>query len=889
MKHRVLLLAAALAMSLVGAPARSQPTEESAPAPERLELVNLDSFWRCRQVWATRQVRMSDGQLVGARGFKEVDGKWAVDVDPTPRHLPEPPPADWTGVDFDDSDWALSRRPMAVALDDRALACLRTRFRVTNPTTVGPLRLDAAFRGGVVVYLNGEEVGRASMPAGRIDPLTPATDYPAETYTTPDGKLLRREDAKAFAERFAARTRRIEGLEIPARLLRKGVNVLAIEVHRAAQAELQYTGTPTKSGLHPPNHFGKYVWWPMFALEELNLACRAGAPAAPNAGQTGRPAGFSVWNQPIIQELRTDDYVDPSEPLRPMRIVGTAGGVFCGQAAIGCDKDIRGLAATVSDLTSADGSRIAAGAIEVRFARPDSPLKWRDVPGVFDTLEPFARETIPADKAAGGANGAVWLIVRPPADAKARIYTGRLTVSAEGCPPVHVPVELKLAGWRMPQPSQFTTHLGLVQSPDSVAKQYGVEMWSPRHWQLIERSFKLLGELGAKELYLPLIARTHFGNEHSMVRWIQKPGGGWDHDFSLVEKYVGLAARHLGASPVTGLYVWEPDKVGGHFSHNDQLGDRRLIVTVQDPASGKLESQDGPQWGTQECQDFLRPAVEGVMKILRKHSLEKSAMWALCNDFEPSEDALADLDAVAKGLPWIVHSHPCWQSLRGRPVGLAGSVWGIQGLSDPDDKLFGHSTRAYGWRTPIRITAFGRNDLQIDWAPLVGYRLFPEQWTLSRGKYINKQWTGTDGVSRLGGDLWYVVKDRRGGTQSLAGQFSYWGGLDLQRYGVPYVLGPGRDGAEPTARFEMLRLATQLNEARIFIERALTTPEERERLGEELAARAQAAIDSRVRAILATHYAYGSARDIGWFIGSGWQDRDGELFNLAAEVAGKLE
>ena len=37
---------------------------------------------------------------------------------------------------------------------------------MNDPTQVTALSLEAAYRGGIVVYLNGAEVARASLPSG---------------------------------------------------------------------------------------------------------------------------------------------------------------------------------------------------------------------------------------------------------------------------------------------------------------------------------------------------------------------------------------------------------------------------------------------------------------------------------------------------------------------------------------------------------------------------------------------------------------------------------------------------------------------------------------------------------------------------------------------------
>ncbi len=97
-----------------------------------------------------------------------------------------------------------------------------------------------------------------------------------------------------------------------------------------------------------------------------------------------------------------------------------------------------------------------------------------------------------------------------------------------------------------------------------------------------------------------------------------------------------------------------------------------------------------------------------------------------------------------------------------------------------------------------------------------------------------------------------------------------------------WTLAPGKDGALPTLRFEMVRSAQQQAEARIFIERALTDPAKRAKLG-DAAARIEKLLDDRTRAL---NY----ARSRGWdyFLSSGWQAREEALYAAAAEVAAAL-
>ena len=65
----------------------------------------------------------------------------------------------------------------------------------------------------------------------------------------------------------------------------------------------------------------------------------------------------------------------------------------------------------------------------------------------------------------------------------------------------------------------------MIQSPDTLALQYGVPLWSDRHWELIGKSFDLMRPTGSRVVYVPLLRNTNQGNSESMVRWTKKKDG----------------------------------------------------------------------------------------------------------------------------------------------------------------------------------------------------------------------------------------------------------------------------------------------------------------------------------------------------------------------------
>jgi hypothetical protein len=83
----------------------------------------------------------------------------------------------------------------------------------------------------------------------------------------------------------------------------------------------------------------------------------------------------------------------------------------------------------------------------------------------------------------------------------------------------------------------------------------------------------------------------------------------------------------------------------------------------------------------------------------------------------------------------------------------------------------------------------------------------------------------------------------------------------------------------------MMREGLQECEARIFIEEALLDPEKSAKLGEELAERFWSLLDRRVTALSHASGRMGTLV----FLGSGRQERTRELFELAGEVAARLD
>jgi hypothetical protein len=162
----------------------AEPPAASAPGGQ--SILDEGSPWRMSAWWDTPLYRDKDGTLKPVASDQDNDRLVG-------RTAPLPP--DWMSADFVDDSWSRwsgprSRQPNVQAGiygfwmygepgPTLATLCLRGRFVVDDPAAVRGLTLSIAYRGGAVVYVNGQEVARRHLPKdGKIAPDAMADDYP---------------------------------------------------------------------------------------------------------------------------------------------------------------------------------------------------------------------------------------------------------------------------------------------------------------------------------------------------------------------------------------------------------------------------------------------------------------------------------------------------------------------------------------------------------------------------------------------------------------------------------------------------------------------------------------------------------------------------------------
>ena len=867
-------------------------------------ILNGNSPWRSSFSFKFPDVRTADGKLEPRIVLENYDH-----LKPAPNtNWVALPAAGWAAADFDDSTWTRVRVPIAVSGEwcktpityGTALVALRGKFEVKDPAQVQDLRLSLSYFGGAVVFLNGQEVARGHLPAGQPGPEVLAEDYPETAYFKPDGKPLRIGDTKN-ADRLALRERRIADVKIPTESLRKGVNVLAIAIHRAPAPE-------SILKLHDAER-----WAP---VEPLAVSLSA-SPAGSVTPNLTRPAGIQVWTCAPVETITVFDFGNPCEPPPVVRISAARNGVFSGRLLVSSGDAIKGLKVSVSDLVQPKGKgTIPASAVLVRCAVPATRDTALRVPSYrFDGLrdEIPAEIPVPAAKpwtSAGGTfwlsppdrsnvtSGAVaslWLTVRVPRDAAPGPYEGTVSVSADGLTPTTVPVRLAVSAWTVPSPKDFQVINFGQLSPETLARYYAVPLWSDAHLALVAKSMALMAEINSRQVMVDLAinffgsnkGELAFSNEQTLIRWIrgqkaevrgQNPEGGaggssdtrhpsldtFTYDFTILDKYLDMTAKAIGKPGQLRLNCWNEagTKEGKPFTGVLDAGGsivgeaKNFRVSVLDPASGALSDMEQPTPGTDESLAFWKPVLDEVRKRIEARGWwDVTVMGWSSYCHPPIPHIVSEYHKIWPDGVWAytAHNGELGAKWKGVEPGVAIPVRNADGVWTAGRTKGGYLDMLKPRPGTFCFTFRGHKDLE----DLVMCRRIPE-WEITGGHDGYSDF-GVDFFPLKKGDRYYAMGNGRGTGGPTDGTLAW--------------LAPGPKGPIATERFEALREGVELAEAYLFIGRALQD----KKLSGDLEQRVARCLDER-------DFAYDRIEGrLGWR--NNWVNEDAQLMALAGEVA----
>jgi hypothetical protein len=724
------------------------------------------------------------------------------------------PPADWRGRDFDDSLWGRYGQDLFESVggygcpvsDDMraafpALLCLRTRFGVSDPARATDVKVSVECLGGVVVYVNGEEVGRSHMPEGKIEAMTPADDYPAEVYTIEDGSAplpalrMGMQPESRWLSRYEARVRRMT-VPVPNRVLVKGANVLAVEAHRAAVCRLMPRGAWSHAGIRNVTVKSAAGTGLMAYAEALRGTRVWNAQAAEQVTEKIVPRNRIAggWARGVLT-LRGEPIAgivagNPFDPVLPVRILVPRNGVGHGQAVLSDPEGLRGVSAGVAGFQG-PGAALPARAARVRFAVQDGG--WH----CCDTLVEKAPE--------GVTTLPVWLEVSASKDQAPGWYVSRLSLEANG-KKFQVPVQVFVTASSVPDAGDLRSIIGVMHSPEAVANACQLKPWSDEHLAMMAKSLEMAGQLGGDILYVPVILGQHMGHQTGLIRWV-KTDGGIKPDFRLFEKYLDLYQKYCAAPQAISLYVWSAEsakEVAVAYEGNQQMTAARnpkatVQVTQWDPATGETTNVTAPTFLDEGAEAFWKPMLDGVHAIVKKRGWpERAIMLGLASDSRPSQRTGELLRQWAPYARWDIYSH------------FSG---------DPGCRIFYKGARAKELEAG-KLIAVG--DLEV------GMKEYPwgndETWLqklefldlpLQRAHFYDpspalthRTWPMHSGrLARVGLDFW---------PQDARYTVPIWGIYPVR------MAGRGPEGPLPTVRFWMMRESVQEFEPRLTILESLS-------------------------------------------------------------------
>ena len=641
-------------------------------------------------------------------------------------------------------------------------------------------------------------------------------------------------------------------------------------------------------------------------------------------------AEVKIWTSDVVSDELSLKAV---KEIKPVTLVGARNGSFSGKIVVESSGSIKSVKASAGALTGKDGT-IPAKNVQIRYGKFWDRHGGREPAGADILTETF-EEAAPVK---GRAVVPVWVSVIVPKDASAGTYTGEVNVQADGAS-ARVKLSLEVSDWTMPDSQDYRTFTDFVQSPDSLAVEYNVPLWSEKHWKLIDRSFQLLSGTGSRVVYIPLICRTNFGNEQTMVRWVKKGTNSYEYDYTILDKYLDSAEKNLGKPKQVIFLVWDismstkslsaginiyvADKGKAVTESRQQLLGKGARVTAFDPVTNNASTLTLPRYEDPASKSLWQPMFTEVLKRMKKRNLENNLMLGIMPDIWPSKEEVTFWKDIAGGLSWAIHGHAGAANdvmignkglYKIADIGYAAFVYNLVYNVNPD------KGRLYGWKIPALLSAYDR--FVMNQTSCCGIREAPA-FNITGGQR---------GLGRLSAEFWYAVKDKsgaRGGSVFMRYPENNWRNLDIG----DWFLAPGPDGALSTARLESLKEGVQVCEARIFLEDALLDANKKAKLGSDLAKRSQDALDEQHRAMWKSvwssdedlkmvgktegncrnppealwfglvkagkkmpEYWAGSsntlrsdeARKGGEIFAVGWQEREKKLFDLAGEADAKL-
>ena len=492
----------------------------------------------------------------------------------------------------------------------------------------------------------------------------------------------------------------------------------------------------------------------------------------------------------------------------------------------------------------------------------------------------YGWEGMTSEPSSESGDQVIWITAEVPPDTTPGNYRGEISIA--GAP--SIPFQLEVGQWLAPRPSNFKVWQGYFNSPETVARYYDVEMWSDEHFEYLESSLRLLGQVGTQMMYLPGSARTHLGNQHTIVRWIgENPRA--QPDFSALERYFAMWDRLVGPPKVIVSYSWEP-----RWWTQPERYETIQVTSVRRPGEAGGTPVEWPHFSEPGQAAQWRPYYSGIQEKIREMGWQNTELMAgFVGDDRGFDTRIEFYQQVAPDLRIATFTHS-----RGDPHipdnwednwVLGGMNFGYAVLPyqpSRGNKLSSNPLSSEGsWRNTFPFLTSLRMSIPDNMGDI--YAIHPLFWRFKSLASVNGGHNNATyrGFARQGFDFWRLDDG------FLVGRYHNWN--NLYRDNTRFIVHPGENGALASHPMEMAREGNAATEAMTVLQDALTVGDLRSKLSSDLRDRAETAFMNYYNPFQSFYHGRrdemgtNMARQLnsGW----DWQSALREVFDVAGEVA----
>lgn len=290
-----------------------------------------------------------------------------------------------------------------------------------------------------------------------------------------------------------------------------------------------------------------------------------------NVDPTIKDLIVSVGNEKLLETQRDFDSLMAANIVRKWNGVAWKGDILNSKLNILAKANIHNVNITASDFTDAEGNKIAANNIDIKWLKTVQANDGRNLAGTVLDFPDVIHKGGAHDVTNGSANFA-WVQINVPEAAAAGTYSGKITITAdELAQPIELTYQVEVLD--LIQPENEKTELQIWQHPFAVANYYlglgstpsgGISndvdnsfYFTEQHFNLLRASVKEYVDNGGHDVVANIVEEAwghqSYYNDPSMIKWTKKSDGTWSFDYTWYDKWIEFMIDSGAIDPVNKI------------------------------------------------------------------------------------------------------------------------------------------------------------------------------------------------------------------------------------------------------------------------------------------------------------------------------------------------